>query len=339
MSIEVKEFGRLEDKTVHIIKISETGGTFAELTDYGAVLRSLYVKNAKNELVNVVLGYGTFEEYLENDGTLGAVVGRFANRIGKAKFDLNGRTYKLYANDNGNTLHGGKKSFDRYIWSYEIKENSVAFFRTSPDGEEGFPGELNIRVEYTFENNCLKIVYRAVSSADTVLNLSNHSYFNLNGTGSILRHKLKLRCGSFTELDDNTLPTGRILPVYGTPLDFTESKEIGRDINEYEPKRFGGYDHNFVIDSPGKDIPFAEAENENGTLKMECFTDQPGVQFYTANFLSRRPCLNGQTGVHEAFCLETQHYPDSPNNANFPSTLLKADEEFSSFTIFNFSRR
>ena len=339
MSIEVKEFGKLDDKTAHVIKITNDDGSFAEFTDYGAALKSLYIKNGSGALVNVALGYDTFAEYVENDGTLGAVVGRFANRIGKAEFSLNGKTYKLYANDNGNTLHGGKKGFDRYIWDYEIKKDSVVFSRISQDGEEGFPGTLKVSVKYTFEQDCLKIVYKAISDADTILNLSNHSYFNLNGTGSILGHKLKLRCSNFTELDDNTLPTGKILPVKGTALDFTEFKEIGQDINEDEPKRFRGYDHNFVIDSPGKSIPFAEAESENGSLKMECYTDQPGVQLYTANFLSKRSCTGGQTDEHEAFCLETQHFPDSPNNANFPSTVLKAEEEFSSFTIFKFSRR
>ncbi len=338
MHFEVLNFGCFNNETIYLIKMINDDGTMAELINYGATLRSLYVKKKNEEIINVVLGYKTLEEYVKNDGTLGATVGRYANRIGNASFSLNGKTFNLFKNDGQNTLHGGGTGFDKHVWDYSITQNSVIFSRTSPDKEEGFPGEMKIYVEYTLYDNCLKISYKASTTKPTVINLTNHSYFNLNGYGNILRHKLKINSKTFTELDDSTLPTGKILACKNTALDFTKFKEIGCDINETKVARFGGYDHNFIIDSKDKgNEPFAAVKNEDNSLKMECFTDQPGVQLYTANNLSTRECLNGVFGKYGGVCLETQHFPNSPNILEFPSTKLEPDKIFSSFTIYKFS--
>lgn len=337
MNISVADFGAISEKEkAHLITVENDDGTKAEFTDYGASLVSLFVKNKKNEYVNVVLGYDTLYEYVASNGSFGATVGRYANRIKNASFELNGNTYNLHANDCGNTLHGGMKGFDRYIWDYEIKDGKVCFTRLSPDGEENFPGNLFVRVEYEFKDNILTLRYFAKTDKPTVINLTNHTYFNLNGYGDILGHKAKIYADEFTVNDNNTLPTGEIAAVTGTAFDFREFKPIGRDIYEEEPQRFCGYDHNFVLNKSSGNKA-AEVENEDCSLKLICYTDQPGVQLYTANFLSDRNGYGKKTyGKYSGFCLETQHYPASPNNAHFPSTVLEPNEEFVSFTSYEF---
>lgn len=337
MSIYVSDFGSLsENEKAHLITWENADGTKAEFTDYGASLVSLFVKNKNGDIVNTVLGYDTFSEYVSSSGCLGATIGRYANRIENASFELDETTYKLYANEGTNTLHGGKKGFDKYIWDYEIKEDKVCFSRLSPDGEENFPGNLFVRVEYEFKDNKLIIRYFAKTDKPTVINLTNHTYFNLNGYGNILNHKVKIYSNSFTPCDENTLPTGEIKDVEGTALDFREFKEIGSDINDSDVMRYKGYDHNFVLSNSCDDLA-AEVINDDSSLKLMCYTDQPALQFYTANFLDERHGYgNSIYTVHSGFCLETQHYPASPSNAHFPNTVLRENECFTSYTVYEF---
>ena len=339
MKISKKPFGTLCDGTqVSSWTLTGENGLTAEILDYGVTIRSIIVPDKNGNPVDVVLGYDTLEEYVSNDGYLGATIGRFANRIKDASFQLNGKTYELYANNGANHLHGGKRGFDGYVWSSQQVGNTIVFSRLSPDGEEGYPGNLHIRVTIGWEWNSLVIRYDAESDRDTVVNFTNHSYFNLNGAGSgnINQHVMEIKADRYTFNAEDCVPTGEIVPVDGSAMDFRIPKPIGQDIANDEPcvKPFNGYDTNFVISGH----PVATAIGDQTGITMVIDTDQPGVQFYSANALTDRKGKNGETyGCHGAFCLETQHYPDSIHHPQWPSCILRAEEAFHSFTSYTFS--
>lgn len=336
MSITKRHFGfTKEGKEVTCFTI-KNGGLTAELLNYGATIRSLSVPDKKGNNVDVVLGYDTIEEYQENDGYLGATIGRFGNRIREGKFTLNGKDYTLAVNNGPNHLHGGIKGFDKVIWEACEKENSVIFSHLSPDGDEGYPGNLEVEVEIGLEGNGIFLEYTAKSDADTPLNLTNHSYFNLDGAGDILKHTLRLNADAFLLGDKDCLPTGEILNVKNTPMDFTAEKEIGRDIDSNEPcvKYSGGYDSNFVLSGN----PAAVLKSNKSGITMTVNTTEPGIQFYSGNFLTSRKGKNGvEYGFRGAICLETQHFPDSINHLDWPSCVLKKGETFKSKTTYTFS--
>ena len=312
-----------------------------EVLDYGATLRSLCVRDAAGQWVDVVLGYETLREYEQHDGYLGACVGRVANRLGGAQFTLNGKTYILAKNDGKNHLHGGLRGFDKYVWDAEVLEDGVKFSRVSPDGEEGYPGTLRVSVSYRVANGALTITYDAVSDQDTLCNLTNHSYFNLNGhtSGSALGHRVTVDADFYLEADAASIPTGRKLPVKGTPMDFTEEKTLGLDIGaDFAPLTdCCGYDQCYVIRDSGLRHAAWAVGPETG-IRMEVLTTLPGVHLYTANFLA--PVTAGKDGAHyaarDAVCFETEDFPDAPNHPNFPDTTLLPGKPYSSTTIYRF---
>ena len=338
MSISKREFGMMCDGTrVSCWTLTGENGLTAEVLDYGVTIRSIIVPDKNGNPVDVVLGYDTLEEYLSDDCYLGATIGRVANRIKGASFQLNGKTYDLYANNGENHLHGGKRGFNGYVWDSEQKDGAVVFSRLSPDGEEGYPGNLSVRVTIGWEGNSLVIRYDAESDQDTIVNFTNHSYFNLNGAGNgnINQHVMKINADRFTLNADDCVPTGEIVPVEDTAMDFRTPKTIGRDVDNDEPcvKLFGGYDSNFVICGH----PVATAVGDQTGITLVTDTDQPGVQLYTANALTDRKGKDGKEfGFRSAFCLETQHYPDSIHHPLWPTCVLLAGEKFHSVTMYTF---
>lgn len=326
--------------------LKNDNGMIVTLTNYGAKIISVYVPDRNGEFVDVLLGFNSLEEYQEYGASHGAVVGPFANRIANARFTIDGETYQLPVNNNEACLHSGPDSWYRKAWDYEQNANSVTFKIESPDGEFGFPGNKTAKVTYTLTNeNELKLDYEAVTDKATHINLTNHSYFNLRGEGNgdILGHVLVIEAGKSTPvIDGSMIPTGEIADITGTPLDFTTPHTIGSRIDADHPQlKFGyGYDFNYVIDKEQGELGFAAGayEPESGRY-MEVFTTEPGVQLYTGNHLKGNEIGNSGNPYTErtGFCLETQHFPDSPNQPDFPSTLLKPGDVFKSTTIFKFS--
>jgi aldose 1-epimerase len=331
--LEQSEFGRMPDGAeVRQFTLRNAHGMTARVITYGAILTELRVPDRQGVLTNVVLGADSLEDYLGGFGGAAAVIGRFANRIAGARFTLDGVEYPLAANNGPNHLHGGPGGFARVVWKAEAlppgeHESSVRLTYLSKDGEEGYPGNLGVTVVYTLtDDNELRIDYQATTDKATPVNLTNHAYFNLAGSGKIHDHILWLNAGRYTPADEELIPTGEIAPVEGTPLDFTQPTAIGARINELKP-RLNGYDHNFVIDGGGDSLVLAARAHDPRTGRvMEVRTTEPGVQLYTGNHLQ-----------HAGFCLETQHYPDSVNRPDFPSTILRPDDTFKSTTIFAFS--
>ena len=338
MAIETCPFGVMPDGTaVTLYTLTSPTGCKAEILDYGVTIRSILVPDRVGNLVDVALGYDTLDEYRLSEGSMGATVGRFANRIARGQFTLNGVDYQLAVNNGPNHLHGGEVGFERRVWSVEATANGLRFFRLSPDGEDGYPGSMQVSVEIAWAEDCaLELRYRATTDRDTPLNLTNHTYFNLNGQGDILNHRLTVAAETFLEGDDDCLPTGRILSVAGTAMDFRTERVLGASVDSDEPcvKRSGGYDSNFnLCNSPAAVL----CAPESGIV-MTVTTDQPGVQVYTANFLTRRPGKNGATyDLRSGVCLETQHYPDAIHHPDWPSCVLHAGDTFTSFTRFTFS--
>lgn len=337
MTITREPFGRTTyGEAVSRYTLRNAAGMSVSILDYGCTIQSVCVRG-----VDVALGYDTVAEYEKNDGYLGAVVGRHANRIGGGAFELNGRIYTLAKNDGSNHLHGGKRGFDRYVWAAGTVDNRLRLSRISPDGEEGYPGALKVDVEYFLsEDNAISIAYRAECGVDTVLNLTNHCYFNLNGqgSGSILGHILRLDAEAITENDDGCLPTGVICPVEGTPFDFRLGKTIGADIDcgHVQLNSCGGYDHNFVL-SGSSLRSIGTLTGDVSGISMEVSTDQPGVQFYTGNFLTPRKGKGGAVyNKRDGLCLETQHFPNAMAQPHFPSVVLKKGEVFTSTTVYRF---
>ena len=339
-----KEFGATkngEKASCYVLKNSK--GMEAVVSDFGASLLKLYVPDKDGKTQDVVLGYETLEDYENGGDSLGATVGRVANRIGMAEFELNGKKYELTKNDNGeNTLHGGTDFYNKRMWSVKEEDDThVVFALVSPDGDQGFPGEVKIEVSYTItEENELKIHYHAIPDQDTLLNMTNHSYFNLSGhaSGTAWNAKVWIDADAFTETDAELIPTGTVVPVEGTPMDFRKEKVVEKEIGaDYTPlKLAGGYDHNWVLNGKGF-RKAASAESEETGIKMEVYTDLPGMQFYSGNFLAGSKGKEG--AVYEkgyGICFETQYFPDAIHKENFESPITKAGEVYDTTTVYKF---
>jgi aldose 1-epimerase len=346
-SIEAMNIGTTKDgQAVRQFTLTNAHGVKAKLISYGAMLTELHVPDRSGKLGDVVLGFDNLEGYLKGHPFFGCTTGRYANRIAKGKFTLDGKEYSLATNNGPNHLHGGVKGLDKVVWQAVEKttpdSKSVVFFYKSPDGEEGYPGNLDIKVAYTLNNkNELRIDYEATSDKPTPINLTNHSYFNLACEGDILGHELMLVADKYTPTDDTLIPTGEIKPVEGTPYDFRRLTPIGARIDQLKGNP-GGYDINFVLNKENKTLAVAAQVYELKTGRvMEILTTEPGIQFYTGNFLDGS--LTGKGGrvykKHSGFCLETQHFPDSPNKPNFPSTILRPGMKYTSTTVHKFSTK
>jgi len=343
--IEQRIFGRLADGTeVKIYTLRNNQGAFAKVADYGAMLTELWMPDRDGELGDVVLGFDSLEQYLNGPPFFGSTVGRVANRIANGKFTLDGKEYVLATNRPPNHLHGGFKGFDKQVWKSRplpVTDSAVGveFTYTSVDGEEGYPGTLQVRVVYTLTAvNELRIDYTATTDKATPVNLTNHSFFNLAGAGSILDHVLTLNADHYTPADATLIPTGEIAPVKGTGLDFTKPRRMGERIEEFRSFA-NGYDHNFVLNGGRKATWCARVEEPKSGRVMEIWTTEPGVQFFTGNRLDGR--FTGIGGVvynqHGGFCLEPQHFPDSINKPNFPSVVLRPGDTFKSSTAYRFA--
>jgi aldose 1-epimerase len=290
-----------------------------------------------------LLGYDDIKGYYNGKSYFGCVVGRFANRIAKATFKIDGKEYHVPQNDGLNSLHGGINSIDKQVWDARIMNDAIRFTTVSKDGDNGYPGNLKITVVYSLRSdNSLSIDYSATTDQATVLNISNHAYFNLTGepSNTILDHEIKINADAFTPVDSTLIPTGELKKVAGTAFDFLQFKKIGKDINQEDQQLiYGkGYDHNFALNAAGIATPVVEVQEKTSGRKMEVFTTQPGVQFYTGNFLNGSEKGRGVDYKYRTgFCLETQHFPDAPNQPNFPSTVLKPGETWKSQTIYKFS--
>jgi aldose 1-epimerase len=349
--VQQKRFATVSGgRPVILYTLTNSHGVEITTMNYGGIIVSIRVPDRNGQVADVVLGHDTAEGYMPNPPYIGAIVGRYANRIANGTFKLDGKTYTLPKNDGPNTLHGGTtKTFDKVIWeSQPLKDkNGVAFTYLSADGDDGFPGNLKVTVTYVLtESNELVIDYSATTDRDTPINVSQHSYFNLKGEGDgdILDHEIMINADRFTPVDNNLIPTGELRPVKGTPLDFTKSTRIGTRIDDnYDQMVLAhGYDHNFVINREGGGLTLAARVYEPTTGRvLEVSTTQPGIQFYTGNFLDGT--VTGKAGhVYKrrfGFCLETQHFPDSPNHPKFPTTILKPGQKFHQETVFKFSAK
>jgi len=344
MDVQRENFGKLPDgRTVDLYILTNPLGMKAAVMTYGATLVSLEVPDRNGRPADITLGFDSLEGYLGAGPYFGATVGRYANRIGGARFVLDGVTYTLAANDGRNHLHGGIRGFDKVVWKAEpVSEEGavgVTLSYVSKDGEEGYPGNLSCSVTYLLnEKNELNLRYTAVTDKATPVNLTHHSYFNLagQGEGDILSHELMLNADFYTPVDEGLIPTGEIRSVKGTPMDFTRPKPIGRDIALVP----GGYDHNFVVNGQAGDLRLAaRLHDPRSGRTMEILTTEPGIQFYSGNFLDGT--ITGKSGKvygkHYGLCLETQHFPDSPNKPNFPSTILRPGETYRSVTVHRFT--
>ncbi|MGN6800937.1 MAG: aldose epimerase family protein [Ginsengibacter sp.] len=338
--ITKKDWGEFDGQKVYLFTLVNHKGDTVTITNYGGTVTSFVVPDKNGNYSSVVVGFDSLAPYLQKPPYFGALIGRYANRIGNAAFTLYKNTYKLNANDGKNTLHGGLKGFDKVIWNDSIPSDTVpslALSYQSKNGEEGFPGNLDVHVTYTLtDDNALQIVYDATTDQPTPINLTNHAYFNLSGNvkNSILDETLWIDADKYTPVDSTLIPTGEIKSVKGTPFDFTTPKKIGRDIDSVK----GGYDHNYVLNRSDSTslIKAATATDSISGRTLEVYTTQPGIQFYTGNFLDGtfRNRDGNLLTKHSAFTLETQHYPDSPNKPNFPNTILKPGEKFHQETVY-----
>lgn len=344
------DFGTMKDgRAVYRYTLTNGNGVSASFTDFGAIWLTMVVPDKDGNMADVVLGYDTVETIQGGTGHLGEMVGRYANRIGGASFTLNGKTYELDKNSSGrNNLHSGLNFYRDRLWEAQVAETElgtcVSFSLESPDGDQGYPGNARVTVSYILtEDNSLKLDYHMVCDADTIANFTNHAYFNLAGhdSGCAMDQKVWMDADYFTITDAESIPTGKLVSVKGTPMDFTQMKPLGRDIEaDYEPLKFGnGYDHNWCLNHiPGELALCIKAVDEKSGRAMEVYTDLPGVQMYTANSL--RPVCAAKDGVYyekrHGYCFETQNYPDAVNKENFPSPVVKAGEEYKTTTIYKF---
>lgn len=350
MSVNRSFFGKTKsNENIDIFTLSNNNGMKVSIINYGATIVSITAPDKSGKLDDIVLGYDNITSYENGTKYIGATLGRCANRIENGVFKLNGVQYTLYKNDGENHSHGGLKGFNRVIWnckSMDSISNTLKLFYISKDGEEGYPGNLKVIITYTLtDTNSLKINYHAVSDKDTVVNLSNHVYFNLSGNvtaSSALNHKLMLNSDTFTEINKNSVPTGKLINVSGTPMDFRTAKTIAKDINSdyYQVALGDGYDHNFVLNSKGNiDELAAKLIEETTGRVLKVYTTKPCLQFYTSNFLNGKDIGKNGTAYEKrsALCFETQYVPNAINNPKFTSPLLKANEEYNHTTIFEFS--
>ncbi len=345
MQIESAPFGKTTDgKNVTLYTLTNSQGNTVQMIDYGAIVVSINVPDRSGKKTNVTAGFPTLDGYLARHPYFGSTVGRFCNRISKGSFTIEGKHYSLAINNGPNHLHGGTVGFDKLIWTAsQVKSDAsvgLLFSLASPDNQEGYPGNLAVTAEYLWDNeNRLSIRFKANTDQSTHVNLTNHAYFNLSGanSGTIYKHELTLPCSKFLPVDENMIPTGLMFNVANTPLDFTGKRLIGERIAELKETK--GYDHCFVVDGPAGKLRAAGfvADPVSGRT-MEVMTTQPGIQLYTGNFLSGE-ADNAGYKQHEAFCLETQHFPDSPNQPTFPSTLLKPGQTLDETTTYRFGIR
>ncbi|MCE5286025.1 MAG: galactose mutarotase [Pelosinus sp.] len=341
----------LNGKQIHLYTLKNKHGMIAKITNYAAKLVQLLVPDKNNQLTDVVLGYDTIEQAIKYQPFMGSTIARFANRIGKGQFKLNGKSYQLTINDNTNHLHGGLNNSSTIVFdAIQLDEKSIEFTCYFKDGVDGFPGNFSMKTTYTLtDDNELKIVYDAVTDKPTIVNLTNHAFFNLAGAGNgdILNHEMQINADRFTPIDQTLIPTGKIQSVKGTPLDFTTPHKIGERINDTcDQLQYGlGYDFNYCLTKKADELSLAAKVSEpTSGLIMEVFTTEPGIQLYSGNFIKGElPEDEGKGGkLHVkrgGFCLETQHFPDSPNKPEFPSTVLNPGEWFSTTTIYKFSAK
>ena len=328
-----------EGDSAMLFTLKNEKGYVVKITNYGGIITEIYTHDKNGDLGNICLGYDNRDQYLEEHPYFGAIVGRYANRIAKAAFELDGESYQLAVNNGNNTLHGGLKGFDKVIWTPEIiscdERAALKLSYVSEDGEEGYPGNLNVVVTYELLMDQLFITYEAQTDKATPINLTNHAYFNLAGEGTILDHVLYLNASHYTPVNSELIPTGEMASVEGTPFDFRKPFVIGARINEVE----GGYDHNYVLDkdNEGDKVLAAKLHDPKSGRFVEVSTTEPGVQLYTGNFLDGSLVSGDHVYVrHYGMCLETQHFPDSPNQPNFPNTILRPGETFASQTVLKF---
>lgn len=347
-------FAQMEDfDSIKLYTLSNDNGMTVKVTNYGAIVTSILVPDRDGKMADVALGYDRVESYINavDKPYFGSIVGRYGNRIAKGEFKLDGETYSLLKNNGENHLHGGAIGFDKVVWDaqYDQAKKQITLSYLAKDKEEGYPGNLKLSATYTLtDDNSIVVDYHATTDKPTPVNVTQHTYFNLKGEGegTILDHELMLNAQKYTPVDKGLIPTGELPSVSGTPFDFTTAKAIGRDISQdNEQLKFGlGFDHNWVLDKGGNDDALtlaAQVHEPTSGRVMEIHTTEPGIQFYCGNFLDGR--LKGKSGksyVHRGgFCLETQHFPDSPNQPNFPSTILKPGDQYKSQTVFKFSTR
>ncbi len=344
MLITKKDFGRTKKgENASLYTLTNKAGMKAVVSDFGAVLVSLFVPDKNGDLKDVVWGYDKVSGYENNGVYLGSTIGRNSNRIGKSKYNLNGKEYTLDKNDGQNNLHGGFDGYNARLWSANTDEinNSVKFMLDSPDMDQGFPGNAKISVTYTLtDDNAIKISYEASADKDTIFNMTNHSYFNLDGesSDSVLEHQVLINADAFTEADAESIPTGKIIDVTDTPMDFRNYRVIGKDIDsDYEPLKFGaGYDHNWVLNKTEGAV--AKMRSLNSGITMEVYTDLPGMQLYTGNFLAGEEGKNGKKYARRsAACFETQYFPDAVNHENFQSPIFSAGDKYKTETIYKFT--
>ena len=345
MTVTTRQFGRLPDGSDVDLYVLDNGRVEVRAITYGAIITSLRTVDRDGGRASIVLGHGQLEPYIENPPYLGAVVGRFANRIARGRFSLDGRAYQLSANDGPNHLHGGPRGFHRHVWNaaphQEGNASGVVFTRLSPDGEEGYPGALAARVAYVLSStDDVTITYEATTSAPTIVNLTQHTYFDLSAgsAADVLAHELTIDAGSYLPVDDTMIPLGDASPVADTPFDFRAATSIGSRLQAADDqlRRGRGYDHSWVLDKPAPLARAARAADRASGRSVEVWTTEPGLQFYSGNLLDGSVAAAGGRVLrqHAGFCLETQHFPDSPNQPAFPSTVLRPGETYRSTTVW-----
>lgn len=334
-SIEVAEFGVLPDGSAVSVFTVRNGGVVARFLDYGARLIGLRMVDG----TEVVLGYGTLAEYLADQTYSGAVVGRFGNRIAKGTFSIDGTSYQVPLNNGPNCLHGGPVGFDQKVWAAQVLEDGVEFTLVSPDGDQGFPGTVTVTAKYTVTEDAVRVDYTSATDAATIVNVTNHAYFNLagEGSGTVLDHEMMLTADRYTPTDEALIPTGEVAAVEGSPFDFRLARRIGDRIDDahVQLERAGGYDHNWALpDAEGLKLAARVSDPESGRW-MSVETTEPGIQFYSGNFMNEGATA-GKYVRRGGLCLETQHYPDAPNHADFPTTVVRPGETMRSSTVFRF---
>jgi aldose 1-epimerase len=347
-SVTQKPFGTVDGQDVQLYTLRNASGAETTITNYGGIVVSLLVPDRSGKLVDVVLGYDDLDGYVKKTPYFGALIGRYGNRIAKGKFTLDGKTYTLATNDGANALHGGRKGFDKVVWKARPVESKLGaaleLSYLSKDGEEGYPGNLDVKAVYTLTNdNALRVDFTAHTDKTTVANLTNHSYFNLSGGGDILDHLVTINADKFTPVDSGLIPTGELKSVAGTPFDFRKSTAIGARINaaDEQIKAGGGYDHNWIVNQKkAGELSFqARIESPRTGIVLEVSSTEPAVQFYSGNFLDGT--ITGKKGqvyaFRSGFCFEPQHYPDSPNQPAFPSTVLKPGQTYSNTIVYKLS--